>query len=56
MSTFACYNDENHTLIFLGIYASYYNSTLDQKYIDDIEGNWMDFIDQYYGEYYDFSK
>lgn len=53
-STYACYNDENHTLIFLGIYTSH--STLDQKYIEDIEGNWMDFIDQYYGEYYDFSK
>ncbi|MBR1955504.1 MAG: hypothetical protein IKC58_00160 [Clostridia bacterium] len=52
--TMACYNDANHTLVFLGFFAGNYN--LEEKYLDDIEGNWMDFIDQYYGEYYDFSK
>lgn len=54
----ACYNDKNRTLIFIGCSSVTLAgpSCLDQKYIDDIEGNWMDFIDQFYGEYYDFSK
>ncbi|MBQ5761553.1 MAG: hypothetical protein IIW02_01905 [Clostridia bacterium] len=50
----ACYNDENHTLIFIGF--SYSPSYLDKKYLDDIEKNWISFIDTYYGELYDFSK
>ena len=50
--TMACYNDENCTLIFVGFYAQ----TVDEKYLEDIEGNWKDFVDQYFGAYYDFSK
>ena len=51
--TMACYNDENHTLIFMGLYISI---PLDEKYLEDIEGNWEAFVDQYYGAYYDFSQ
>lgn len=53
--TMACYNDENHTLIFMGFCMSLSNY-LDEKYLEDIEGNWEAFVDQYYGEYYDFSQ
>ena len=52
--TMACYNDDNHTLIFMGFYSV--PSILDEKYLEDIEGNWEAFVDQYYGEYYDFSQ
>ena len=51
--TMACYNDENHTLIFMGLYISI---PLDEKYLEDIEGNWEAFVDQYFGAYYDFSQ
>ena len=53
--TMVCYNDENNTICFLGFYkrAAY---QLSEKYINDLESNWTSFIDQYYGEYYDFSK
>ena len=56
--TMACYNDENHTLIFIGLYSGTLAgpSCLEDKYLEDIEGNWKDFIDQYYGAYYDFSQ
>ena len=56
--TMACYNDEKCILIFIGMYSGTLAgpSSLDKKYIVDIEGNWEDFIDQYYGEYYDFSE
>ena len=54
----ACYNDENHTLIFIGLSSGTLAgpSCLEDKYLEDIEGNWKDFIDQYYGAYYDFSQ
>ena len=48
------YNDENSTIGFLGFRESGYQ--LPEKYINDLESNWTSFIDQYYGEYYDFSK
>ena len=51
--TMACYHDKNHTLIFIGFYAG---SNLDKKYLEDIEGNWTAFVDQYFGAYYDFSQ
>ena len=56
--TMACYNDENHTLIFIGLYSGTLAgpSCLDEKYLEDIEGNWEAFVDQYYGAYYDFSQ
>ena len=56
--TMACYNDTNCTLIFIGFYSETLTrpSCLDEKYLEDIEGNWKSFIDQYYGEYYDFSS
>jgi len=53
--TMACYNDENNTLIFMGFFISLYYC-LDEKYLEDIEGNWEAFVDQYYGAYYDFSQ
>jgi hypothetical protein len=52
--TMACYNDENCALIFMGFHSSY--PPLDEKYLEDIEGNWEAFVDQYYGAYYDFSQ
>ena len=56
--TMACYNDENYTLIFMGLYSGTLAgpSCLDEKYLEDIEGNWEAFVDQYYGAYYDFSQ
>lgn len=53
--TMVCYNDANNTIGFLGFYkrAAY---QLPEKYINDLENNWESFIDDYYGEYYDFSK
>ena len=53
--TMACYNDENHTLIFMGFCMSV-SSFLEDEYLEDIEGNWEAFVDQYYGAYYDFSQ
>ena len=54
----ACYNDENYTLIFMGLNSGTMAgpSCLDEKYLNDIEKNWISFIDTYYGEVYDFSK
>ena len=54
----ACYNDSNNTLLFIGLYSGTLAgpSCLDDKYLEDIDNNWEDFIDQYYGEYYDFSN
>ena len=49
--TMACYNDTKQELVFIGLYG-----TVDQKYKDDPQGNWVSFIDTYYGEYYDFSE
>ena len=51
--TMVCYNNENNTICFLGFCVSY---QLPEKYINDLENNWTSFIDEYYGEYYDFSK
>ena len=49
--TMACYNDTKQELVFIGLYGA-----VDQKYKDDPQGNWVSFIDTYYGEYYDFSE
>lgn len=46
--TMSCYNDSNNTLIFLGFCKPSGN------FID--VSNWTEFVDTYYGEYYDFSK
>jgi hypothetical protein len=56
--TMACYNDQNYTLFFIGLYAGTLAgpSCLEEKYLNDIDNNWMSFIDTYYGEYFDFSK
>lgn len=56
--TMACYNDENYTLVFIGLYSGTLAgpSCLNKKYLNDIENNWNSFIDTYYGKYYDFSK
>ena len=51
--TMACYNDTKQELVFIGFYDSV---GMDQKYYDDPQGNWVSFIDTYYGEYYDFSE
>ena len=41
-------------ICFLGFSNSY--PKLDEKYLTDLENNWQSFIEQYYGDYYDFSK
>lgn len=56
--TMACYNDENYTLIFIGLYSGTLAgpSCLEEKYLNDIDNNFISFLDTYYGELYDFSK
>lgn len=51
--TMACYNDEKQILIFLGFYERY--PGIEDKYHEDIKGNWTSFLDQYYSEYYNFN-
>ena len=53
--TMVCYNDANNTIGFLG-FCKHAPHQLSEKYINDLENNWASFIDEYYGEYYDFSK
>jgi hypothetical protein len=48
----AGYNDEKRALIFLQMCTQ--RIKLDKKYRSDIEGNFTEFIDEYYGEFYDF--
>lgn len=52
--TMACYNDENNMICFLGFNKTYHFR--DDKYLNDLDNNWEAFIDEYYGEYFDFSK
>lgn len=52
--TMVGYNDQYNIICFLG-YAKTYNE-MDEKYINNFDENFTSFIDQYYGEYYDFSK
>ena len=54
--TMACYNDEKQTLCFLGFYVPGGTTLFDEKYLTDIDNNWEDFIDEFFGEYYDFSE
>ena len=56
--TMACYNDVNYTLIFIGFNSSTLAgpSCIEDKYFENIEENWMDFIDQYFGDCYDFQQ
>ena len=51
--TMAGYNDQSQILIFIGFFDCI---GIDQMYYDDLQGNWVSFIDTYYGEYYDFSE
>ena len=54
--TMACYNDVNYTLIFIGFDSGTLAgpSCLDIKYLENMEDNFISFLEQYYGEYYDF--
>ncbi|MBQ7761526.1 MAG: hypothetical protein IJ400_05675 [Clostridia bacterium] len=52
--TMASYNDENHSLCFIGFYEE--NQGVDDKYINNTKENWTSFIDTYFGEYHDFSE
>ena len=51
--TMACYNDEKQILCFIGFS---YGPFEYRDYFEDIQGNWSSFIDEFYGEYYDFSE
>ena len=52
--TMASYNDDNNTICFLGFCSIY--PDLDANILINLDENFTLFIDQYYGEYYDFSK
>ena len=56
--TMACYNDINYTLIFIGFDSGTLAgpSCLEEKYINDIDDNWGDFLNQYYGKCYNFNE
>jgi len=55
--TMACYNDERHTLVFIGMESfAKGDYCIPDIYQSDIEHNWVPFIDRYYGLYYDFSE
>jgi hypothetical protein len=49
--TMACYNDSKQTLVFIGFYS---NKELPHQDLTQ-ESNWKNFIDNYYGKYYDFN-
>lgn len=49
--TMACYNDENRTLIFMGLSSSPSDET-----VEEINNDWGQFIKKYYGEYYNFDE
>ncbi len=51
--TMAGYNDEENILIFIGFFE--YSST-PNKYRDSMKEDWVHFIDEFYGKYYDFSR
>ena len=52
--TMAGYSDEKHMLVFLGFYQSYPGRA--EVYRTDIKENWVGFMDEYFGPYYDFSE
>ena len=56
--TMACYNDKKYYLIFIGLYSGTLAgpSCLEEKYINDIDNNWGDFLNQYYGQCYNFNE
>ena len=54
--TMVCYNDANCTLLFLGLYIYSWGKPIKKEHFYDIENNWESFVDEYFGEYYDFSK
>lgn len=56
--TMACYNDVSYTLIFIGFHSGTLAgpSCLEEKYIDGIDNNWGDFLNQYYGQCYNFNE
>ncbi len=51
--TMVGYNDTTHTLCFIGFHDG---NPKEEKYYEDIDAHWTEFIDQYFGEYYDFSQ
>lgn len=54
----SCYNDEKYILMFISCYSGTIegSSCLEDKYVENINDNWDDFLEEYYGQYYDFSK
>ncbi len=53
--TMACYNDTNCTLMFIGFYI-FESQDEGKEHKWERISDWENFIDTYYGEYYDFSK
>lgn len=52
--TMACYNDFEQILIFIGFFD--YSPGIDDKFYEDFEGNFLTFIDTYYGNQHNFNK
>ena len=52
--TMACYNDEKHTLMFIGFYDGYPGLSSEEQ--NNIEENWGNFLETYYGKYYNFDE
>ena len=53
VNRYACYNDEKQILCFISFYDN--GGVIDEKYYEDLSGNWVEFIDTYYGKYYNFN-
>lgn len=47
------YNDEKRVLLFLGFYNCS-EPEVAEEYLDDLEGKFKPFLDEYYSEWYDF--
>ncbi len=52
--TMVGYNDEAHMLFFLGFCSL--GTEMPEEYSTDLENHFTEFIDRYYGEYYDFGE
>lgn len=52
--TMVSYNDLNNMICFLGFHNSY--PELPDKFLNDLQNNWESFIDQYYGEFFNFNN
>ncbi len=52
--TMVSYNDLNNMICFLGFHNSF--PELPDKFLNDLQNNWQSFIEQYYGEFFNFNN